>query len=715
MKKSIKTLALALATLGLVSACTIGGKSSNPASSASGSDSGSQSSSASQSGSDSSSSSSSSQAGITLDEVLALAVQKAAAKKAKVNIPDYRDMEYLGPNTAVYTYLGTYASNGSVYYFVNEQGYFAYQYAGGELSLKSFDLDPTIDLYSDVLYTPYDIINSNLSGASATLVEETESAFVADLVLTDDMKASLASLIGYGASYYSYVTATRMTISKDANTIDFDVTFNGASELAYVTNFGTHENAEAIAFIEAIPPYEPVVEWPAADITAAFAAKGEPEFAVPALTGEGFSYVVDTTTYSSFIDITVNGAGADDLLTYKGILETAGWTVSGSGSSYTAKKEFTQGIGKIAFANSSSYGFYIDIYYVMDPLPAAAFPAEALAAAFEALGVPAFTIPGPDGEGYTYEYQFDEGNLSYLDYPSWCYDDLKINNMSQEQFDTYRAKLGTNGWEEEVSGSYYYYTKHFETEKLTAQIRLSYAAATSIATMRIYYVAELDPLPEWPTADVAELFTEYGDTLTDVLPALEGYPDATYTVFDDAYGKGVTCFVGEENQDAALVAYAATLVAAKYTYDDVNEVYTSEHGEIVVSLEKGTDGAIVINASLGLFAGFLGKHASAFLTSRGVTTVELPNFSALEASAIQESAVWDDSGWYYPCYQVIFDGNCVSTILGILTTAEWEVPATAGEYGYECFDPTGTVEIDVDYDEDDEVTSFTVYSYADLA
>ena len=439
MKKSIKTLALALATLGLVSACTIGGKSSNPASSASGSDSGSQSSSASQSGSDSSSSSSSSQAGITLDEVLALAVQKAAAKKAKVNIPDYRDMEYLGPNTAVYTYLGTYASNGSVYYFVNEQGYFAYQYAGGELSLKSFDLDPTIDLYSDVLYTPYDIINSNLSGASATLVEETESAFVADLVLTDDMKAALASLIGYGASYYSYVTATRMTISKDASTIDFDVTFNGGSELAYVTNFGTHENAEAIAFIEAIPPYEPVVSWPAADIAAAFEAKGAALYDIPAFEGEGFTYVVDTS-YSSFVDITVNGADADDLPAYKTILETAGWTVTAnSASNYTAKKAFADGIAKIVFAYSSSFGFYIDPYYAKEALPITAWPADLITAAFTAKGTTEFAVPALEGEGYQYAV-----NDSYVD--SYGVFIVSVTGPAASDMATYQAAFETAGW-----------------------------------------------------------------------------------------------------------------------------------------------------------------------------------------------------------------------------------------------------------------------------
>ena len=588
MKKSIKTLALALATLGLVSACTIGGKSSNPASSASGSDSGSQSSSASQSGSDSSSSSSSSQAGITLDEVLALAVQKAAAKKAKVNIPDYRDMEYLGPNTAVYTYLGTYASNGSVYYFVNEQGYFAYQYAGGELSLKSFDLDPTIDLYSDVLYTPYDIINSNLSGASATLVEETESAFVADLVLTDDMKASLASLIGYGASYYSYVTATRMTISKDASTIDFDVTFNGASELAYVTNFGTHENAEAIAFIEAIPPYEPVVTWPADEIAAAFTAKGAALYDIPAFEGEGFSYVVDATSYSSFVDITVNGADADDLPAYKTILETAGWTVTAnSASNYTAKKAFADGIAKIVFAYSSSFGFYIDPYYAKDPLPITAWPATEITAAFTAKGTTEFAVPALEGEGYQYAV-----NDSYVD--SYGVFIVSVTGPAASDMATYQAAFETAGWTVTYDSTEDEYTA---TKTLADGIaRVMFYFYNSKAYIQIYLVKDPLPTATWPTEDLATLFDTLGYTIA--LPEFAG--EATgFQLFNNEFGTYVVVSVEEGTEAAAVASYQATLATATFvetwgdSYGDMR--YVSPTGQYAVCVYSAEAGAITID------------------------------------------------------------------------------------------------------------------------
>ena len=710
MKKSLKTLALALATLGLVSACTIGGKSSNPASSASGSDSasqsGSQSSSASQSGSDSSSSSS--QAAQTLDDTLALLKQKAAAKRAKLEIPDedYRTIEYLGQNIAVYTYLGDYAAaNGTVYYFVNGQGYFCVQVLNGESNVLDFKDDPTTDLYSAAIYSLYDVIDANIDQA-VSLVEERESSYLVNLDLTAGtyFKPALTHLIGYNTSYASYTTAAQIEIAKDANSMEFEVTFNGSANRFVVSEFGSYENATAAQFVADFPEYtpEPAV-WPAEQVATVVQtlAPGS-ETVVPALEGGDEYEWYNATELDVYGESTLKD-------TYVGILTTALWTALDSSNYVSPAQDI-----KINLYYRSSYGC-LEITFSSYTAPSAAFPATAIAAGFEALGLPSFPITEPDGEGYTFEYEFDESNIYYIDYPNACYDDVKINNMSQEQFDAYRTKLTGDSWVEEISGSYYYYTKHFETQKLTGQIRLSYASATSIATLRVYYVATPDPLPEWPTADVAALFTEYGDVLQDSLPALEGYPEATYTVFNDAYGKGVTCFVGEANQDAALTAYGATLLAANFTYDSTSEVYTSEHGEILAALEKGTDGAINIYVNLGLTAGFIARHSAAFLNYRGITTISLPDFSGLEAVAVQESALFDPDGWYAPNYQIIFGGDVVSQILGIFTTAGWTVPATPTTYGYEVLDSTAAVEVDVLYDSDDEITYFTVYSTADFA
>ncbi len=588
MKKSIKTLALALATLGLVSACTIGGKSNNPASSASGSDSASQSSSASQSGSDSSSSSSSSSQpqGPTLDETLALLAQKAATKKAKITIPEYREVEYLGPTVAVYTYLGAYSSNGTVYYFVNEQGYFCYQYANDTLNLVQFELDPTIDLYADVLYSPYDVINGSFA-QSVTLVEETESAFVVDIALVNDTKAAIASVLGYNASNYSKVTAAQATIAKDASAITLDVTYDGNSEPAVIENFGTHEDADALAFIAAIPPYEPVVAWPAADIAAAFEAKGAALYDIPAFEGEGFSYVVDLG-YSSFVDITVNGADADDLPAYKTILETAGWTVTAnSASNYTAKKAFADGIAKIVFAYSSSFGFYIDPYYAKEPLPITAWPADLIAAAFTAKGTTAFAVPALEGEGYQYAV-----NDTYID--SYGVFIVSVTGPAASDMPTYQAAFETAGWTVTYDSTE---DEYMATKTLADGIaRVMFYFYNGKANIQIYLVKDPLPTATWPTEDLATLFDTLGYTIA--LPEFAG--EATgFQLFNNEYGTYVLVSVEAGTEAAAVASYQATLATATFvetwrdSYGDMR--YVSPTGQYAVCVYATEAGSITID------------------------------------------------------------------------------------------------------------------------
>ena len=540
MKKSIKTISLAFLAASLLSGCAIGQKSSSaPASSGSGS-------------SPSSSSSEPAPQPVTLEDTLALLAEKAAAKRGFLLVPEYRETEYLGSNLVVYNYIGEYADSGTVYYFVNEQGYFAYQYVDGDLELRDFELDPTIDLYSDVLYSAFDVIDEDFANY-VELSSETEDAFVTTFNLSEGSayKGAFAELVGYDYDQGSKVTAVEMTIAKDASSIDFDLTYNGHSEPATLSYFGTFEDAEAVAFVEAIPPYEPVVAWPAEQISAYFESKGEPEFAVPAMEGEGFTYVVEE--YSSFLDITVEGATAADLPTYVSACEDAGWTVTSSYTNYyNATKTFTDGIAKISFAYSSYYGFYIDIYAKMDPLPNYEWPADDIAAAFAAKEQTPFNVPALEGEGYT--YVFDDYYVDSLGVAR-----VFVTGPTSENLPDYVSAFEDAGWT---------VTYNEEEKEYTAKLQVAdgiqkviFYFYNSYVGIQIYLIKDPLPAAEWPTADLATLFGELGYTHT--LPAYEGAATA-YQLFTDPYTY-VVVTVGEGNEEGAVESYAATLLADEFT------------------------------------------------------------------------------------------------------------------------------------------------------
>ena len=400
MKKSIKTLALSLAALGLLSGCTIGGKTSSSASSASGSES--------SSASQSSSSSSSSQVPETLDDTLELLVQKAALKQAKLTIPEYKESEFLGPNLIVDTFIGEYAEYGKAYYFTTEAGLFAYSVVDGSGEYEQAILNPELSLY-DAVSTPYNIVNEDIADV-VTEVEENENSWLVDFDLSSNtLKGYFASLIGYNSSNYSKVSAASALIEKDASEILFTVTYNGTEEQAALESIGTYDNAEARAFVAALPPYE-APGWPAEELAAVFEEEGLTPFEIPALEAEGYAYDYsdDYVDYYGVFMIYVTGPTSADLPAYQAAFEAAGWTVEydSSEDEYSATKTFEDGIARVIFYYYNGY-VGIQVYLAKDPLPVATWPADDVAAYLgnEITDV----VPAYSGEATGYQFFEDYG------------------------------------------------------------------------------------------------------------------------------------------------------------------------------------------------------------------------------------------------------------------------------------------------------------------
>ena len=200
---------------------------------------------------------------ITLEALLEEVALKALEKRCAVLIPEYAQAECLGPNIYFKEYIGEYASYGQTLMFVNEQGYFYYSRANDEeefvMDKDEIDLDPTIDIYMDVVYSVYDVVNDDFADL-LTLNEEKEDSFLLDIDATDDStKGFLATILGYTYDSGSNVTAAQVEISKDASELTFTVTIDGTEENTFVTEFGTHINVELEEFVASVPEYVPPV------------------------------------------------------------------------------------------------------------------------------------------------------------------------------------------------------------------------------------------------------------------------------------------------------------------------------------------------------------------------------------------------------------------------------------------------------------------------
>lgn len=462
----------------------------------------------------------------------------------------------------------------------------------------------------------------------------------------------------------------------------------------------------------------PTETWPAEKIAAAFDTLGLPAFEIPAPTSTGHTfeyrfdkgnleYADETEPYYCYDNLYINNMSAEQFAAYGETLNAAGWegTASAGGSNFTKHNDSAKATAqiKLAWTSSESYGDYatLRIYYVMSPDPSPDWPSEALAAAFETLGLPAFEVPAPEGEGVGFKFEFDSSNANYLDYPAYCYDNVQVYGLDADGVEAYFAKLATAGWEVSYAGSSYTeFTKHFDSIKGTATIRFyNSSASNGYDIIRIYYIVDPDPSPVWPADEIAEML---GSDVTDVLPACT-FEGATFKCYNDAYGMGVSVFVGDENIAAAMEAYADTLVAAGFVQRDDGK-FASKNNQFIVELYEGTDGAFGIELTF--------PTSVASLLNQIGAGYDLPDLSALEDKVDWNNTKLKNSY----TLQIAYEGDVVESVLAALTAAGWTVPAEPTDYGYECFTPGGVMyqsglEMDVNYYESYELTICTVYNW----
>ena len=451
----------------------------------------------------------------------------------------------------------------------------------------------------------------------------------------------------------------------------------------------------------------PSPEWPEEGLQSIFEEYDETYFEAPEFEGENALFTSEVYLYYGVFPtgamVVVSGATAEEINNYLEVtLPGAGWSVQGDSAYGTATKTFVDlgGVATIEFGTDGE-DFLIILDFGLGQIPSETFPTEDIAAGFEALGLPAFPLIEPDGEGYTYNYQFDEYNLDYLDSPTLCYDYVYIHNVDPEEFAAYQTKLEINGWHTESEASPFDYYKHFEEQKITAHIRVKYieseTGADSDITITVYYIVEEDPLDAWPAEEIAALL---GEGITDILPSAE-YEDSKYRMTQN----GLTIYVSEEYVDALISNYNSTLISVGFTFSEETGIYSSQNNQYNVKITANEDGTISI---VLLVPGFISRNAQEFLESRGLDGDVAPDFSSLENYFDSDKSL-DIS------YKVWLNGDhteAIKTILG----EDYAIPETPSEtWGYECLNNAETIEIDFKYDSDLDQTIIWFYYYPDIA
>ena len=323
----------------------------------------------------------------------------------------------------------------------------------------------------------------------------------------------------------------------------------------------------------------PSAEWPADEIENLFDYYGASYYEVPAFVAENATFATEVYSesgiYADGVMVTIEGTNEAEETTYMNTtLPEAGWEVLG-GSTYSngqATKAFTElgGVATVAWLEYNG-AYIVVMFFELGAIPSAGFPSEAIAAAFEALEVPAFEIPAPASEGHTYEYKFDESNINYKDYPTYCYDTMWINNMSEEQFNAYRTLLEGEGWETEQTAAPYDYFKHFENSFFTAHIKLSWTSDASFgeyAGLRIYYIVTEDEgiYDEFPLTEILDFYTKCGIDMSTSIPAYTAASEDAKFELDllsgeenDVYVYNTTRLEAEAWKDSLLTDYGWTL------------------------------------------------------------------------------------------------------------------------------------------------------------
>ena len=380
----------------------------------------------------------------------------------------------------------------------------------------------------------------------------------------------------------------------------------------------------------------PVNFWNGAPIKAFYAKYTDYTVDIPALNVAGANYLFQESSlnegaYASgqleFVHafMYVIGGKQENLAPYATLLTNNGWEVTGSGTSYEAKKAVgTEGLARIEFSYDRTVGVIVTFYAKLDPFPTTGWPYERVA---ELLGEEITdTVPAYTGTNKGFTVLNDAFGTAVV---------VAVETGTENTaIATYKKILESNSYEL-VEGM----TSQFISPN--KQIIVSVYMGTSGSITIEFFPA---PYYTWPTSKIAKMLNELFGTITEVVPA---YTDGVeYTVDENDGDLYITITLPEDVEaDDAVTAYVGILTTNKFTEtgvdadDDMH--YSSELGQLDVCPYANLGDLVIYVTSLNTKK-WPSNDIDEWLTARNITDT-LPQYEGEYVSAYTEEDEGDFS------------------------------------------------------------------------
>ena len=171
--------------------------------------------------------------------------------------------------------------------------------------------------------------------------------------------------------------------------------------------------------------------------------------------------------------------------------------------------------------------------------------------------------------------------------------------------------------------------------------------------------------------------------------------------------------VDEEDDDGNKYSYYVVTVSRQTTdgfYYTYSFMYYEEEAALLINYNPNS-GAIHFEGDVATWAELINLINTRFLTPKELSVDLIPELTA-------ESYSYEidlNNGYYVDCATIVAGGNLEAAWTAILNTSGYDVPTKPdSDYGYECISSDGSIEIDVLYDSENDVTTAIIYSVIDF-